>query len=274
MRLPAPFSTSATPSTWPTIADQTVAKIVARTHLVPRQDTSGGYCKAYCTNCSNVWGLTKAKQAVIWAFGGLIIMALGVAIGYLWRKHREKLRFSRQETKRKEARQQVRDRDATIATLQVRNTKLEGDTQKSQKGKGWETTSSSSHAISNCAGPLNTTPAENRRKREVKDNGIVTDPASDPTAKEFFPVKTAPKVETLASGALQASPDPLSDESLPRSIVLSSTHAPDGPSIVDPEPQKPVNQRLDGVARRTQPPTSGRRGSHASSYLSSFIRPG
>lgn len=253
MKLSAPVSTSPIPSTWPTIAHQTVAKNAARAHLVPRQDISAEYCRNYCPSSPNGRGPTKAGQISIWVFGGLIIIALGVAIGYLWRKRREKSMFNRKETERREARQQVRDRDATVATLQATKTKLENDIQKGQKGKGRETASSSSHVISNHAGPLDAIPVEDRRKRKVRNNGIITDPASHSTAMELFPVKPAPKDGTLASGALQAGSDPLPDDSSPRGIAFSSGHAPEGPSTVDPEPQKPANERLDGVALKFQP---------------------
>jgi len=251
MKLSTPFSTSPNPSTWPIIAHQTVAQILAQVTLVPRQYDNAEYCRNYCAQCPKGWGLTKARQASIWAFGGLTVIALGIAIEYLWRKCRGKSTLNRKETERKHAGQRVSNRDATIVRLQANITGLENDIQKAQKGKTTETASSSSHIASNDASPLNTTTTENERKGRGRDNDTILNPASDPTAVEMSPVETASKGESLTSGPLQENWDPLPDEPLFSGVASSPSHAPDEQSAEDPEPRKPVSERLDLVVRQT-----------------------
>lgn len=251
MKLSTSFSTSPNPSTWPIIAHQTVAQILAQATLVPRQYDNAEYCRNYCAHCPKGWGLTKAKQASIWAFGGLMVIALGVAIGYLWRKCRGKSTLNRKETERKHAEQRVSNRDATIVRLQATITGLENDIQKAQKGKTKETASSSSHIASNDPGPLNTATAKNKGKAKAKDNSTIADPSGDPTAVEMTLVETVPKDESLASGALQENLDPLPDEPSSSGVAPSSSHAPDKQQAEDQEPRKPVGERLDLVVRET-----------------------
>jgi len=85
MKLSTPFSTSSIPNTWSTVADQKVAQIVKKASLVPRQDGNAGYGRNYCAPCLEGWRLTETKQAVIWAFGDLLVILIGVVIGYMLR---------------------------------------------------------------------------------------------------------------------------------------------------------------------------------------------
>jgi len=178
-------------------------------------------------------------------------IALGVAIGYPWRKCRGKSTLNRKETERKHAEKRVSNRDATIVRLQATITGLENDIQKAQKGKTKETTSSSSHIASNDSSPPDTTTTENKRKGKARDNDTILNPASDPTAVEMSPVETAPKGESLTSGPLQENWDPLPDEPLSSGVASTSSHAPDEQSAEDREPRKPVSERLDLVVRQT-----------------------
>jgi len=251
MKLSTTSSTSPTLNPWPTIAHQTVAQIIAEASLVPRQYDTAEYCRNYCAHCPKAWGLTKAKQASIWAFGGLFVLALGVAIGYVLRKCREQLILDRKETERRHAEQRVSNRDNTITALQATITTLNNDIKKAQKVK--EKVPSSNLTTSNDAGPLNATPAEDKRKRKAKDNVTTTDPARDLTAVKMSPVEPAPKDETLVSGALQESSDPLPDKSLSVGMWSSSGRTREEQSSREQRPRMWVDERVKLSVRDTPP---------------------
>lgn len=250
------FSTSCSattiPSTWPTLAHQTIAKIVAKVHSVPRQDSGAGYYKNYCASCPRGWGLTKAGQISIWVFGGLFLIAVGIAIGYIWRKCRGQSILDQEETARRAA--EVSNRDATITELRATITRLKKDIKEANKEKAKETISLSAFTTSNDAGPPKTTTAFNKGKGKAKDNDTFTDPSSDPTAIEMSP-DAAPKGKTLATGAVQENSQSLPDERSSGDVAPSSSGVLDGPSTQNRKPRKTVSERIavvvqEGTARR------------------------
>lgn len=276
------YSATTIPSTWPTIAHNKIDKIAAKAPWVSRQDSNADYSRNYCESCPKGWGPTKAGQISIWVFGGLALIALGIAIGYIWRKCRGQSILDEKETEIGDAQNQASDRDATITELRATITRLKKDIQEANKEKAKDTVPLSTHSTGNDAGPPRTTKAFDKGKGKAKVNVTTTDPATHPHAIEMSPVGTAPTDKSLASGALQEKSQSLPNERSSRGVALSSSGALDGPSTEDPKPRKPPKERLAVVVQevrrsgetRAEPLSASRSPSGQAQKLTTFERHG